>query len=87
MTDKIIQLTFPFVRIAPSPPKQRVQYDSDLNDSQTKRRRLREESDISEIVQHTIQAHLQAMYDKARAREEANHSGSESEEEGKGKAS
>ena len=83
MTAKIIQLTFPFVRTRPSQPKRGVQYNSDLNDSPTSKRRMLEEADMAEIIQYMIQAHLQRMYDKARARE-AKLSGRE--DEGNGKA-
>ena len=72
MSDKIIQLAFPFAKTMSQPPKQprrHVQYHADRDISPARKRRIPRDADLDEIFQYFIESCLEEMNEEARANE------------------
>jgi hypothetical protein len=72
MSDKIIQLAFPFAKTMSQPPKQprpHVKYHADRDISSARKRRIPKDADLDEIFQYFIESQLEEMYEEARANE------------------
>ena len=72
MSEKIIQLAFPFAKTMSQPPKQprrHVQYHADTDISSARKGRIPRDADLDEIFQYFIESCLEERYEEARKNE------------------